>query len=75
MKKFLLFVMAAIAMVATSCTKEQTTTSVPLGEEVTVTFTADLGAIESRAIADGQKVNEVAWAIYLNDEATTLTEL
>ena len=75
MKKFLLFVMAAIAMVATSCTKEQTTTSVPLGEEVTVTFTADLGAIESRAIADGQKVNEVAWAIYLEGAAEPLADL
>lgn len=75
MKKFLLFVMAAIAMVATSCTKEQTTTSVPLGEEVTVTFTADLGAIESRAIADGLKVNEVAWAIYLEGAAEPLADL
>lgn len=66
---------AATMLFASSCSKEQISTTVPVGEEVAVTLTADLGAIESRAIADGQKVNEVAWAIYLDDEDKTLTEL
>ena len=66
---------AATMLFASSCSKEQISTTVPVGEEVAVTLTADLGAIESRAIADGTLVNEVAWAIYLNDEDKTLTEL
>ena len=66
---------AATMLFASSCSKEQISTTVPVGEEVAVTLTADLGAIESRAIADGTLVNEVAWAIYLDDEDKTLTEL
>lgn len=66
---------AATMLFASSCSKEQISTTVPVGEEVTVTLTADLGAIESRAaIADGKKVNEVAWAIYLHGSTTPLPD-
>lgn len=65
---------AATMLFASSCSKEQISTTVPVGEEVAVTLTADLGAIESRAIADGQKVNEVAWAIYLHGSTTPLPD-
>ncbi len=74
MKKFLLFAMAAFAMIAASCTKEPISMA-SVGDEVPVTITADLGAIESRAIADGLKVNEVAWAIYLHGADTPLSDL
>ena len=52
-----------------SCAKEQVS-DVQVGQEVEVTFAADLGgALGSRAIADGTTVDEVAWAIY-EDGAT-----
>ena len=66
---------AATMLFASSCSKEQISTSIPVGEQVTVTLTADLGAIGSRAIADGLKVNEVAWAIYVEGADTPLTDL
>ena len=53
---------AAVIFGAASCVKENTDWTV--GQEVDVTFVADLGGIESRAIADGTTVDEVAWAIY-----------
>ena len=67
---------AATMLFASSCSKEQISTTVPVGEEVAVTLTADLGAIESRTsvIADGKKVNEVAWAIYLHGSTTPLPD-
>ena len=66
---------AAAMLFASSCSKEQLSTITPIGEQVTVTLTADLGAIGSRAISDGTKVNEVAWAIYVEGEDTPLTDL
>ncbi|MBQ8853856.1 MAG: hypothetical protein IJZ67_06065 [Alistipes sp.] len=76
MKKFFLLVMTAATMLfASSCSKEQISSNAPVGEQVTVTLTADLGAIESRAISDGLSVNEVAWAIYLHGADKPLPEL
>ena len=76
MKKFFLLMMTAATMLfASSCSKEQISTSIPVGEQVTVTLTADLGAIGSRAIADGLNVNEVAWAIYVEGADTPLDDL
>ena len=66
---------AMTVLFAASCSKEQIDNTVPMGEQVTVSLTADLSAIESRAIADGLSVNEVAWAIYLHDAATPLPEM
>ena len=63
MKKIfrLMLAVAAIASVV-SCAKE---TAIPAGEEVEVSFVANLaGAPGSRAIADGTTVDEVAYAIY-----------
>ncbi len=55
---------AAVIFSAASCAKEQVS-DVQVGQEVEVTFAADLGgALDSRAIADGKTVDEVAWAIY-----------
>ncbi len=66
---------AATMLFASSCSKEQISSNAPVGEQVTVTLTADLGAIESRAISDGLSVNEVAWAIYLHGADKPLPEL
>ena len=66
---------AATMLFASSCSKEQISSNAPVGEQVTVTLTADLGAIESRAISDGLSVNEVAWAIYLHGADQPLPEL
>ena len=60
---------AAVIISAASCAKEQVS-DVQVGQEVEVTFAADLGgSLGSRAIADGTTVDEVAWAIY-EDGAT-----
>ena len=66
---------AMTVLFAASCSKEQINNTVPMGEQVTVSLTADLSAIESRAIADGLSVNEVAWAIYLHGADTPLPEM
>ncbi len=70
MKKiFRLMLAAAVMASVVSCAKEQVS-DVQVGQEVEVTFAADLGgALGSRAIADGTTVDEVAWAIY-EDGAT-----
>lgn len=65
---------AATMFFASSCSKEQISSNAPVGDQVTVTLTADLGAIESRAISDGLSVNEVAWAIYLHGSTTPLPD-
>ena len=58
-----------------SCAKEQVS-DVQVGQEVEVTFAADLGgALGSRAIADGTTVDEVAWAIYEDGADTPLDSL
>ena len=64
MKKIfrLMLAVAAVASVA-SCAKEDVSVA-PVGQEVEVAFVADLGALGTRAIADGTTVDEVAWAIY-----------
>lgn len=66
--------MLAVATIASvvSCAKE---TAIPAGEEVEVSFVANLaGAPGSRAIADGTTVDEVAYAIY-ESGSTTPTSL
>lgn len=55
------------ALVATSCMGD--------GFRSDVTFTADLGGIESRAIADGTTVNQVAWAVYVDGSSTPLKDM
>lgn len=76
MKKiFRAMLAAAVIFGAASCAKENVSPAT-VGQEVDVTFTADLGgALGSRAIADGTTVDEVAWAIYENGSATPLESL
>ena len=66
---------AAVIFSAVSCAKEQVS-DVQVGQEVEVTFAADLGgALGSRAIADGTTVDEVAWAIYEDGADSPLDSL
>ena len=76
MKKiFRLMLAAAVMASVVSCAKEQVS-DVQVGQEVEVTFAADLGgALGSRAIADGTTVDEVAWAIYEDGADTPLDSL
>ncbi len=76
MKKIFRFMLAVAVMFgAASCAKENISSVTPVGQEVEVTFVADLGGIESRAIADGTTVDEVAWAIYEDGANAPLASL
>lgn len=76
MKKiFGLLLASAVIFGAASCTKETNSSAVPAGQEVEVSFVADLGNLGTRAIADGETVNEVAWAIYEHGEPEPLDGL
>ena len=64
MKKIFRIMIASAFMIgAISCAKSEASL-IPAGEEVEVTFVADLGSLGTRLIADGTTVDEVAWAIY-----------
>lgn len=67
MSKFFHFILIVATLVATSCMGD--------GFRSDVTFTADLGGIESRAIADGTTVNQVAWAVYVDGSSTPLKDM
>lgn len=76
MKKiFGLLLASAVIFGAASCAKETNSSAVPAGQEVEVSFVADLGNLGTRAIADGETVNEVAWAIYEHGEPEPLDGL
>lgn len=75
MKKFLVLTLTIVTAIGiTSCSKDALS-SVKSGEQVVVEFTASLGGIASRAVADGQSVNEIAWAVYREGERTPLPEM
>ena len=67
MSKFFHAILAVVVLFATSCMKEDNSSY--------VTLTADLGGIESRAIADGTTVNQIAWAVYASGSDTPLKNL
>ena len=67
MSKFFHVILAVVVLFTTSCMKEDNSSY--------VTLTADLGGIESRAIADGTTVNQIAWAVYASGSDTPLNNL
>ena len=67
MSKFFHAILAVVVLFTTSCMKEYNSSY--------VTLTADLGGIESRAIADGTTVNQIAWAVYASGSDTPLNNL
>lgn len=67
MSKFFHFILMVATLVATSCMGD--------GLRSSVTFVADLGGIETRAIADGTTVNQVAWAVYVDGSNTPLEDM
>ena len=68
---FRYILVALFVVTAVSCAKEE----YPFRRGKEVSFVADLGGIESRAIADGLTVNEVAWAVYAAGESSPLNNL
>ncbi|MBQ7855828.1 MAG: right-handed parallel beta-helix repeat-containing protein [Alistipes sp.] len=68
MKNIYSLVMLAAMVVAASCATEPAeTTVVPAGTEVEVSFSTELPGLASRAIADGNTVDEVLYGIYAAD--------
>ena len=59
---------AALAVLALGCNKEQVTEAVPDGTEVSVTFTAELPGMQTKAIGDGLTAKNLTVEVY-EDEA------
>ncbi len=73
MSNFFRYMFTAFMLLAavTSCMKEEYHSR----HSKEVVFVADLDGIQTRAIADGQTVNEVAWAIYVDGATAPLDDL
>lgn len=73
MTRVIRYMMAAIILLlaVSSCTKEYYYSH----HGCQVNLVADLGSINTRAIADGQTVNEVAWAVYKHGSSTPLDDM
>ena len=72
MSKFFQFILAVAVLATSSCMKEDYLLA---RRGCDVTFIADLGGSVSRAFADGENVNEVAWAVYTAGSDTPLKDL
>ena len=68
MKQTKYILAAALAMLALGCNKEQVTEAVPDGTEVSVTFTAELPGMQTKAIGDGLTAKNLTVEVY-EDEA------
>lgn len=64
MEKIHLILAAALAVLAVGCNKEQASEAVSDGEEVSVTFTAGLPEVQTRAISDGMTAKNLFVAAY-----------
>ena len=64
MKQTKYILAAALAMLALGCNKEQVTEAVPDGTEVSVTFTAELPGMQTKAIGDGLTAKNLSVAVY-----------
>ena len=68
MKRINYIFAAALAILACGCNKEQVTEAVPNGTEVSVTFTAELPGMQTKAIGDGLTAKNLTVEVY-EDEA------
>ena len=68
MKRINYIFAAALAVLACGCNKEQVTEAVPDGSEVSVTFTAELPGMQTKAIGDGLTAKNLTVEVY-EDEA------
>ena len=66
MKKLFFVAVAAIAMLATSCSKDDASTVVG-GETSTVTFAVEAPVMATRALGDGTTAVDLSWAVYAAD--------
>ena len=67
MKRLFFVVVAAVAMLATSCSKDVTSTVVG-GETSTVTFAVEAPVMVTRAdLGDGTTATDLSWAVYAED--------
>lgn len=66
-----------MAMMAIGCAKEQTSSEIPDGQEINVTFNASLpDGIKTRAnIGDGTTANQLVVAVYDNTTGDELSRL
>ena len=64
MKQTKYILAVALAMLALGCNKEQVTEAVPDGTEVSVTFTAELPGMQTKAIGDGLTAKNLSVAVY-----------
>ena len=65
MKKILLMAVAAIGLLATSCSKDEV--AQPVVEKSTVTFTVEAPMMATRALGDGTTAVDLSWAVYAAD--------
>ncbi len=71
MKKIFSILAIAAAATAASCSQvEENFSTVKDGEEVTVSFTAALPEIATRAYSDGKTAKNLVWAVYPSGEET-----
>ncbi len=71
MKKIFSILTIAAAALAASCTQvEEDFSTVKEGEEVTVSFTAGLPEIATRAYSDGTTATTLRWAVYPSGETS-----
>ena len=75
MKKLFLMAVAAVAMLATSCSKDDTN-AVAVGEKSTVTFAVEAPVMATRAdLGKAENVDQLYYAVYSEDGNTHYPEL
>ena len=68
MKSIKYLAVAALAMLACSCNKEQAIETVQDGEEVNVSFVTEIPELQTRAIGDGRTANRLYVYVYDDNE-------
>ena len=75
MKRINYIFAAALAVLACGCNKEQVTEAVPDGSEVSVTFTAELPGMQTKAIGDGLTAKNLTVEVYEDETGAAGTNI
>ena len=75
MKRINYIFAAALAILACGCNKEQVTEAVPNGTEVSVTFTAELPGMQTKAIGDGLTAKNLTVEVYEDETGAAGTHI
>ena len=75
MKRINYIFAAALAILACGCNKEQVTEAVPNGTEVSVTFTAELPGMQTKAIGDGITAKNLIVEVYEDETGAAGTHI